>query len=192
MRTKYTNETLKDKKFNHLTFLCVAERTSKKIICKWKCDCGKEILADLFVVKRGNKKSCCYLSMRKENNPMWNGVGDMPGYMWNKISDRAKTCNFKINITKKYLWELFLKQNRRCALTGENLIFPSSTASGDGTASVDRIDNSEGYVKGNVQWVHKDINWIKQDYSQDRFIELCKKVSNFSNATMLKLADNSG
>jgi len=34
-----------------------------------------------------------------------------------------------------------------------------------------------GYIKGNVQWVLKDINMMKQQYSQSRFIELCKMVT---------------
>lgn len=45
-----------------------------------------------------------------------------------------------------------------------------------GVASLDRIDSSQGYIKGNVQWVHKDINKMKFDLSQDRFLELCNII----------------
>ena len=48
---------------------------------------------------------------------------------------------------------------------------------GQGTASLDRIDSSKGYVKGNVQWVHKDINKMKTDFEQSIFIKLCKSVA---------------
>ena len=41
------------------------------------------------------------------------------------------------------------------------------------TASLDRIDSLLGYTIDNVQWVHKDINRIKFDMSQCRFVELC-------------------
>jgi hypothetical protein len=47
---------------------------------------------------------------------------------------------------------------------------------GGTTASVDRIDSSKGYIKGNVQWVHKTINKMKWGYSQGEFIEFCEAV----------------
>jgi hypothetical protein len=49
------------------------------------------------------------------------------------------------------------------------------------TASLDRIDSSFGYIEGNVQWVHKDINIIKLDYDQDYFIKICSAVCNYKN-----------
>jgi hypothetical protein len=45
------------------------------------------------------------------------------------------------------------------------------------TASLDRIDNSQGYINGNIQWVHKIINRIKMDLNTSYFVELCKKVA---------------
>jgi len=44
------------------------------------------------------------------------------------------------------------------------------------TASLDRIDSSKGYIEGNVQWVHRKINMMKQSYTQEEFIELCQAV----------------
>ena len=40
-----------------------------------------------------------------------------------------------------------------------------------------KIESDKGYVEGNVMWVHKDVNYMKMDLSLDRFIYLCKKVS---------------
>lgn len=63
--------------------------------------------------------------------------------------------------------------------TGELLIFPKIWAKRiEASASLDRIDSSKGYEQGNVQWVHKDINNMKQSFSQDKFIDWCKKVVN--------------
>lgn len=45
------------------------------------------------------------------------------------------------------------------------------------TASLDRIDNSKGYEEGNIQWVHKDVNFMKRTYSQEYFIKLCTLIS---------------
>ena len=46
------------------------------------------------------------------------------------------------------------------------------------TASLDRIDSSKGYTIDNIQWLHKDINKMKWDFSQEKFLELCKKIVN--------------
>ena len=50
----------------------------------------------------------------------------------------------------------------------------------DTTASLDRIDNSKGYLKGNVQWVHKDVNMAKGTMKNDSFIAMCKTIANFN------------
>ena len=46
------------------------------------------------------------------------------------------------------------------------------------TASIDRIDSKSGYIEGNIQWVHKFINSMKLDHTQEEFIKLCKAVVN--------------
>jgi hypothetical protein len=45
------------------------------------------------------------------------------------------------------------------------------------TASLDRIDNAVGYVRENIQIVHKDANYMKYIYSQDYFIKMCNLVA---------------
>jgi len=76
---------------------------------------------------------------------------------------------------------LFLQQNRKCALSGLELKFANSAKEQRNhkgtTASLDRICSSKGYVAGNVQWVHKDVNFMKQHYPQDYFVELCGKIT---------------
>lgn len=56
------------------------------------------------------------------------------------------------------------------------LVFRSKSGMSDGTASLDRIDSSKGYVVGNVQWVHKDVNTVKWDLTLDNFFRVCKMV----------------
>jgi hypothetical protein len=63
--------------------------------------------------------------------------------------------------------------NGQCALTGWDL----SMGYSDCTASFDRIDSSKPYEPGNVQWVHSMVNMCKNKYSQDKFISMCKAVS---------------
>lgn len=44
------------------------------------------------------------------------------------------------------------------------------------TASLDRIDSNIGYIKDNVQWVHKHVNQMKWNFDEDYFIDLCRKI----------------
>jgi hypothetical protein len=41
------------------------------------------------------------------------------------------------------------------------------------SASLDRIDNSKGYIKGNIRWVSRAINFMKNSMSDDKVFELC-------------------
>ena len=95
---------------------------------------------------------------------------------FNRIKSSAVRRNIPFDISIRFLWELFLQQHQNCSLTGEPLKFDVRVK--HQTASLDRIDSSKGYIVGNVQWVHKDINNMKQSLSQAQFIEWCKKVVN--------------
>ena len=45
--------------------------------------------------------------------------------------------------------------------------------------SVDRIDNSKGYIKGNIQFVALPINYLKGELTHEQTIEVLKTISNF-------------
>jgi hypothetical protein len=47
------------------------------------------------------------------------------------------------------------------------------------TASLDRIDSTKGYIEGNLQWVHRDINKLKKNLPDDRFVEICRAVASY-------------
>jgi len=55
--------------------------------------------------------------------------------------------------------------------------WPISLAYGAQTASLDRVDSRKGYVVGNIQWVHSMVNMSKNKYPQDKFIEMCRAVT---------------
>lgn len=96
------------------------------------------------------------------------------------LKTRAKNKNLDFNIDGDYLWSLFLKQNKKCALSGLEICFPQAWGAKSKTkitASLDRIDSNKGYIKGNIQWVHKTINSMKMDMTDKEFINLCKMVA---------------
>jgi len=42
--------------------------------------------------------------------------------------------------------------------------------------SLDRIDSSVGYVRGNVQFVCNVVNRIKQELLQEELLQWCKRI----------------
>ena len=157
----------------------------------WKCMCNACGREDVYVVsgdlKRNISCGCSRNNLNKlsdhphhqQNNksPYWKGYGEISGYKFSKIIHTASRRNIEFNITIEEIWELFLKQNRTCALSGIKLHF-GKKGNELGTASLDRIDSDKGYLSGNVQWVHKHINSMKLNLEQDYFIELCCMVAN--------------
>lgn len=101
----------------------------------------------------------------------------IPSRYFCSLVESAKKREIDFYITIDFLWELFEKQNKKCALSGLDLCFPKYGEKPTlQTASLDRIDSNKGYIEGNVQWVHKDVNCIKWGLNQDYFIELCKLI----------------
>jgi hypothetical protein len=68
-----------------------------------------------------------------------------------------------------------VNQDFRCALSGWPIGW--SDVGAIHTASIDRVDSSLGYVVGNIQIVHKDVNMAKQQFTQDYFLVLCAAVA---------------
>lgn len=177
------------KKFSFLTIVDL-KKTDKSTDGSYRsiciCDCGREkdvntnYLMRLLVKSCGNSE-CPFHRQDSNNNGKKNvkfkGYEEISGVKWNQIKHGARTRNLEFNITLEYIWELFLKQERKCALTGVDIFF-GRTNTKETTASLDRIDSSKGYVKGNVHWVHKTVNIIKMDLKLEEFINWCKLVVN--------------
>jgi hypothetical protein len=152
----------------------------------WKCICHlckkqKEIISPLL---RKTTKSCgCVKTKQNKESPHWKGFGDISKENYNKIVNNAKRRKINFNISIEELWNLFLKQNKCCSLTGKELKFGRYRRN-EITASLDRIDSSKGYTIDNVQWVHKDVNMMKYTFSTEYLLELCNNIINYKKETI--------
>jgi hypothetical protein len=92
----------------------------------------------------------------------------------------AKRRKLTFNIVLEDIGDLWEKQEHKCVYSGEILIQKKSKKAkkGDYTASLDRIDSKKGYELGNLQWVDKEINKFKRDYSENTLERLCEIVLN--------------
>ena len=165
------------KKFGRLTVMSAfgINKNGHKI---WncKCDCGKLRTAIGTKLVNGRTQSCGCKKREETIKRQWKGYGEISGSFWTRIVNQAKIRNFEVNVTIEDIWNLFLKQEKKCKLTSLPLNFSSSYWATNGTASLDRINSKLGYIDGNIQWIHKDVNQMKMDLDEKYFIELCKKI----------------
>jgi hypothetical protein len=148
---------------------------SNNWICK--CECGELRTISTGNLLAGNHISCgCYKNnLKGALHPSWQGKGKLNRSYWSIIRCNAERRGIYFDLTIDYIWELFEKQKEKCALTGWPLIIEIKSFQ---TASLDRIDSKLGYIEGNVQWVHKDVNKSKNTFSQEYFLKMCSDIHN--------------
>ena len=170
--------------------------------------CGKPVLKLLREYNRQIKKntnvrffcnlSCTRFQINKENPPKGNienfkNIKNKRGRKKDEYSifrkyvsrgrERDKKRNYEFNLTVEYLKKLWEEQQGICPFTGWQLILPKSTdypwkEKSPKNASLDRIDNSKGYIEGNVRFISYMANIGRQTFLDEQLIEFCKAVAN--------------
>ena len=149
------------------------------------CKCGKQLSYKTIssYEKALNKNTMCpscrtshnnkspNRNTKKENNPAWCGYGDIPGKVHSKLKRDAIKRSIDFEITIEEISDQYEAQDKLCAFTGIPLTFGID-------ASVDRIDSNMGYNPNNIQIVHKALNMMKKDMTNESFIAWCKLVAN--------------
>jgi hypothetical protein len=173
---------LTNKKIGNLTVLQY-QYTLKKIpywLCK--CDCDNIKVINGKHLKNGKILSCgC---RRNKPSSKRKGYEGIPISYFNDLKRKAKIRKLEFSISIEEIWNQYINQNKKCALSGVHIDFPinqNKKYRSCKTASLDRINSSIGYVIGNIQWVHKHINLMKQDLSNEEFCNWCKIIAQHIN-----------
>ena len=141
-----------------------------------QCACGNiyKLRRDYIISPRSKHCAACYGNhQRAQNSQHWKGCGRVPQQYMIKTKLSAERRGLEFSLDIKDMSDLLEKQEFKCALSGLEIGF----AHKKWTASIDRIDSSGGYEFENVQWVHKEVNHMKMELPQTRFVELCKYVA---------------
>jgi len=145
-------------KHNRLTIL--EQHSEKKAVYfTVKCDCGtiKKVRKDAIIGPRAETKSCgCVLKAHD-----WNRGRDARSPMWSRAKYRAKQKGLEFNITKE---DIIIPDT--CPLLGTPMESPS----------LDRIDSSKGYIKGNVWVISNRANTLKNDATLSELKLLVEKL----------------
>ncbi len=160
-----------------LTFT-LTPRGRRSYLALCRCACGSEKLVMVSSLRAGRSTSCgCnkerYEKTRGSRSTQFTGYEEISGTRWSKIRRGALRRGLPFRIAIEEAWALFVSQGRCCALTGEPLQFDRRKGF---LASLDRIDPSKGYTLGNVQWVSKTVNIMRNVLSIPEFVGLCRKV----------------
>ena len=186
-------------KYNDWTVIgdITVKKSKKYILCE--CACGKKKDVLYSNLKNGKSKRCSSCAGKLITLPQgfkntWIGssIGNLNRTMFGHIRSKASERDLEFNISQQFLWDLLVKQNHKCALSGINIFLSKKIKNGNPdfnfiTASLDRINSDIGYIESNVQWVHKDVNKMKMQYNNNYFINICKLVSKYHDNTDLSI-----
>jgi len=151
-----------------------APKNPKQPHSQWlcQCQCGIQQTIAATNLKRRATLGCdsCARKGRAEIHPI--------NIAFSHVRGNAAKRSISFDLTKDQAYEILKQQNFKCALTQIELDLSKNKLYFQGcNASLDRINSSEGYAVGNVQWVYKPINNMKWKLPQDEFIRLCKLVA---------------
>jgi hypothetical protein len=138
-----------------------------------RCDCGAKKYLNLANFRSRVRQKCCVRCSGDSRFVPWKRI-------FNTIKRRATDRGHDFDLTIEFLEGLIVRQGYKCALSGVPIHLAGvSQQLGKqvGTASLDRIDSLQGYIKSNVQFVHKSVNAMKMDSDQDEFIAFCVRIA---------------
>lgn len=176
--------------------------TNTDTLYKVKCNCGHIFItghATLSNKIKGRRlpycNNCFNTSFRKpKRNTMLSKNISLSIYK--RLIREAARRGIKFELSVEYLQNLYNYQKGKCIYTGLDIVIGKSLNSTkdriENTASLDRIDSLKGYIENNVQWIHKDINYMKFNFTTEKFLYLCKIITenhanfepNFSNSNL--------
>lgn len=123
------------------------------------------------------KKLCKGCSNKKTENCHRGWHRGIRVSWFNKFKTGAETRGLEWSLSMDCVADVMEQQGNKCALTGWSIEFPELGHPQAASASIDRVDNSLGYLPENIQLVDKRVNMMKQQYSQDDFIAVCLAVA---------------
>jgi hypothetical protein len=90
-----------------------------------------------------------------------------------RIKNKYKDYDVDLPYLKE-LWDL----QHNCPYTGVELVLPKWKGVNNPliTASIDRIDSSKGYIKGNIQYISITSNLAKSNMTHQQMIEFCMLI----------------
>lgn len=91
--------------------------------------------------------------------------------LWKQAKDSSKQRGLEFSITKE---DIVIPQY--CTYLGVELTDYRDSGRHDSNLSLDRIDNTKGYVQGNIQVISSKANFMKRDATIEELIAFAKGI----------------
>ena len=121
----------------------------------------------------------CYSTTYNRNriaNTIANKLDTILKARFNDAKQRARKHNIYNDLTIKDLYELWNKQNGKCAISGIDMTTDSYAGRISTNISIDKINPLKGYTKSNIQLVCSAVNMMKGSMDMDEFLFFCKNI----------------
>lgn len=97
---------------------------------------------------------------------------------WLGAKDRAQKKNIPFTITKEDLYNLWISQEGKCAISNLQMTYELNEGRIYTNISIDQIQPQLGYTKDNIQLVCMAVNQLKSDFSMQEVLTVCNAVVN--------------
>jgi hypothetical protein len=178
---------LTGKKFGRWTVIRLYSSELRKVAAQnvyirywWcRCDCGNEKPVHRQLLVSGKSTSCgCY--QRENSHNLFSKTGTARKKVLLQYKRSAKHRSIEWSLSDEQLYALIespcyytgqLPSGKKTAKSGETFLYNG----------VDRLDNSKGYTPDNCVPCCWEVNRMKNDMTKERFLELCKAISERNN-----------
>jgi hypothetical protein len=133
--------------------------------------------------KYRSRCKACVLSIAKEKSYIWykskaqkrseTPKNFLSGIL-NHAAKRKQHLGFDIDLV--YIVRIYEAQNGKCAVSGVEMTYLAGSGRLQTNISIDRIDSSKGYLRGNVQLVCDVVNRMKQDMPEEALKWWCRRI----------------
>lgn len=154
------------------------ERQKKKGRTKFYCSrkCASSRIENKIHIKKYGKQNF----FKKRNKHGLLKIDEFTPFRYH-LRNSKRRKNLDKNLDVQFLKELWDSQNGCCAITGfklehKYLSWTKNKPKSPYQASLDRIDNSKGYIKSNVRFVCLMYNYARNNFSDEETIQFFRRM----------------
>jgi len=179
---RIANNDLKDEignKYGRLTVISYAGLTGRRLAC-WEClcECGNKIITRGSNLRSGHTKSCgCQRVDSATGRKSEYGESSFKNLYANVYKTTAKRRNIDFDITIEEFKKIVLSNCVYCGSEPSNYHLRTRGFGSFRYNGIDRVDNSRGYIKGNVVPCCKRCNYMKHSMDRNDFLSHVEKIA---------------
>lgn len=169
MTTKFKD--LTGKTFGGFTALSRAANPTSKPATYWlcRCHCGKEKVVAYTTLVKAKTRGCGCLQFAGSHGLSYDSRYQI--YTHARRSSRTRGIHFDITPED-------IEAPSVCPVLGIELTYGGTGIVRDTSASIDRVDNSLGYIKGNIRIISNRANRLKSNATADELQAIVNYMNN--------------